>query len=59
ARYNNADLAARVSIWGSHAECIDQLGELVQAGAQHLVLNPVIDEMDHLEILAKEIIPHL
>ena len=58
-RYNNADLAARVSIWGSHAECIDKLGELVQAGAQHLVLNPVFDEMEHLEILAKEIMPHL
>ncbi len=59
ARYNNADLAARVSIWGSHAECIDKLGELVQAGAQHLVLNPVFDEMEHLELLAKEIMPHL
>jgi hypothetical protein len=58
-RYKNADLAPRVSVWGSNAECIDKLGELVQAGAQHLVLNPVFDEMEHLELLAKEIMPHL
>jgi probable F420-dependent oxidoreductase len=58
-RYKNADLATRVSIWGSHAECIDKLGEVVQVGAQHLLLNPVFDEMEHLELLAKEIMPHL
>jgi probable F420-dependent oxidoreductase len=58
-RYKNADLATRVSIWGSHAECIDKLGEVVQAGAQHLLLNPVFDEMEHLELLAKEIMPHI
>lgn len=58
-RYKNADLALRVSVCGSHAECIDKLGEVVQVGAQHLVLNPVFDEMEHLELLAQEIMPHL
>ena len=58
-RYKNADWAARVSIWGSRAECTDKLGELVQAGAQHLLLNPVFDEMEHVELLAQEVIPHL
>ncbi|MCS6927063.1 MAG: LLM class flavin-dependent oxidoreductase [Candidatus Binatia bacterium] len=58
-RYKNADWAPRVSIWGSHAECLDKLGELVRAGAQHLLLNPVFDELEHLEILAQEILPHL
>jgi probable F420-dependent oxidoreductase len=58
-RYKNADMAPRVSIWGSRAECIDRLGELVRAGAQHLLLNPVFDEMEHLELLASDMIPKL
>ncbi len=58
-RYRNADMAPRVSIWGSKEECLNKLGELVQAGAQHLMLNPVFDEMTHLEQLAEEIVPHL
>jgi probable F420-dependent oxidoreductase len=58
-RYKNADMASRVSIWGSRAECIDKLGELVRAGVQHLLLNPVFDEMEHLEVLAGDVIPNL
>jgi probable F420-dependent oxidoreductase len=58
-RYKNADMAARVSIWGSRSECIDKVGALVHAGAQHLLLNPVFDEIEHLELLAREVVPHL
>jgi probable F420-dependent oxidoreductase len=58
-RYKNADMASRVAIWGSNAECLDRLSELVKAGAQHLMLNPVFDELEHLEILAQEIVPQL
>jgi probable F420-dependent oxidoreductase len=58
-RYKNADMAARVSIWGSVAECVDKLGELVRAGAKHLLLNPVFDEMEHLELLAAEVLARL
>jgi len=58
-RYKNAEWAARVSIWGGPTECTDKLAALVQAGAQHLLLNPVFDELEHLELLAQEVIPHL
>ncbi len=58
-RYKNADLAGRVALWGSRDECIEKLKEIVRAGAKHLVLNPAFDEMEHLELLAKEIMPHL
>jgi len=58
-RYKNADWASRVSIWGSPAECTDKLGTLVQAGAQHLLLNPVFDDLEHVELLARDVIPHL
>lgn len=58
-RYKNADLGPRVSIWGSSAECTEKIQEIVRAGAQHIVFNPMFDEMEHLEICAKEIMPRL
>jgi probable F420-dependent oxidoreductase len=58
-RYKNADMASRVSIWGGVAECVDKLGELVRAGAQHFLLNPVFDEIEHLEKLASDVMPRL
>lgn len=58
-RYKNAEMAVQVSLWGSRAEVTDKLGELVKAGAQHLMLNPVFDEMEHLEQLAQDVMPHL
>lgn len=58
-RYKNADLGPRVCIWGSSAECAEKIGEIVRAGARHIVFNPMFDEMEHLEICAKEIMPHL
>jgi probable F420-dependent oxidoreductase len=59
ARYKNADMAPRVSIWGGVAEVVDKLSELVSAGAQHFLLNPVFDDLEHLEKLASEIMPRL
>jgi probable F420-dependent oxidoreductase len=58
-RYKNADLGPKVSIWGGPEECIEKIQEIVRAGAQFIVFNPMFDEMEHLEICAKEIMPHL
>jgi len=58
-RYKNADLGPRVCIWGSRDECIEKILQIVRAGAQHIVFNPMFDEMEHLEICAKELMPHL
>ena len=58
-RYKNADLGPRVSIWGSRDECTEKIQELVRAGAQHIVFNPMFDETEHLELCAKEIMPQL
>jgi probable F420-dependent oxidoreductase len=52
ARYKRAEMATRVSLWGNSQECTEGLGQLVRAGAQHLMLNPVFDEIEHLEVLA-------
>lgn len=59
ARYKNAEMAPRVSVWGSRDECLERLGELVRAGARHLLLNPVFDEMEHLELLAEQVLNRL
>jgi alkanesulfonate monooxygenase SsuD/methylene tetrahydromethanopterin reductase-like flavin-dependent oxidoreductase (luciferase family) len=58
-RYKNAELGPKVSIWGSTTECTEKIQEIVKAGAQHILFNPMFDEMEHLEICAKEIMPHL
>ena len=58
-RYGNADMASRQAIWGGVGECLDKVAEVVRAGAQHLLLNPVFDEMEHLECLADEIVAKL
>jgi len=58
-RYKRAEMALRVSIWGGRQECIDKLGELVRAGASHLLLNPVFDELEHLELLARDVVNKL
>lgn len=58
-RYKNADLGPRVCVWGGAAECTEKIQEIVRAGAQFIVFNPMFDEMEHLEICAKEIMPNL
>jgi probable F420-dependent oxidoreductase len=58
-RYKNPDLGPKVAIWGSAAECTEKIQEIVKAGAQSIVFNPMFDETEHLEICAKEIMPHL
>jgi len=58
-RYHNADMASQVAVWGSVGECLEQLADMVQYGAEHLLLNAAFDYMEHLEIFAKEIVPHL
>ena len=57
ARYKFPDMAPRVSIYGSRAECIDKLGALVRAGAQQLLLDPVYDNVEQMEVLAAEVVP--
>jgi len=59
ARYKSPDMAPRVSIYGSRTECVDKLGALVRAGAQHLLLDPVYDHVEQMELLATEVVPAL
>ncbi len=58
-RYGNAEMAARVSVWGGEQRCVDGLAEVVEAGAGMLMLNPVFDHMEHLEALIRDVVPKL
>jgi len=55
--YGDGGLADRVAVVGEVAAVIDQLRKVREAGAELLLLNPLFDEMYHLELLAGEILP--
>jgi probable F420-dependent oxidoreductase len=57
--YRRADLAAEVAVWGDTQECVDRLAEVVAAGARLLVLNPVFDQLEHVERFAADVAPKL
>ncbi len=44
---------------GGPEECVEQLQEVISAGARLVLLNPVFDMMEQMEILAQEIVPRL
>jgi probable F420-dependent oxidoreductase len=57
--YGRPQMAEEVSVFGSKDECVAGLKDVVAVGARLLLLNPVFDEMEHLEQLASEIGPAL
>jgi len=57
--YGKPELATEVCVWGGPEECVDRLEEIVAAGVGFLMLNPVFDEMEHLELFASRIAPEL
>ncbi|MBI2160211.1 MAG: LLM class flavin-dependent oxidoreductase [Candidatus Rokubacteria bacterium] len=57
--YGRPELAAEVSVWGEPAECVDRLAEIVAGGAGFLMLNPVFDELEQLEVFAAQLAPKL
>ena len=47
--YGNAEMGSEVTVRGSASRCVEELAEIVDAGAQMLMLNPVFEQMEHLE----------
>jgi probable F420-dependent oxidoreductase len=58
-RYGNADMASDVSVWGGASRCVEGLAEIVDGGAQMLMLNPVFDHMETMVALDHEVVAHL
>lgn len=57
--YGRPQMAAEVSVWGSVDQCVTGLREVIAAGARLVMLNPVFDELEQLEILAADVAPRL
>jgi probable F420-dependent oxidoreductase len=57
--YGKPELAAEVAVWGDAGECVARLSEIIAAGVGFLMLNPVFDELDHLEQFASQVAPKL
>jgi alkanesulfonate monooxygenase SsuD/methylene tetrahydromethanopterin reductase-like flavin-dependent oxidoreductase (luciferase family) len=57
--YGRPERADHVAVWGNPVECVEQLQEVVSAGARLIVLSPVFDHMEQMEILAAEVVPYL
>lgn len=57
--YRDRALADRVALVGSVDECVAGLRRVIAAGASLLLLNFVFDEMDSLELAARELVPAL
>ena len=57
--YGRPQMAEEVSVWGPPEECAAGLRQVVAAGAGMLMLNPVFDDMEHLEVFASDIAPNL
>jgi probable F420-dependent oxidoreductase len=49
----------RVAVWGSVDQCLDGLRKVVDAGAELVLLTPLFDEAEHLEVFAAELKPAL
>ena len=56
--YGRAELAEQVCVWGDIDACVQGLQAVIDAGAGFLMLNPVFDDMEHLERFV-EIAPRL
>ncbi len=59
AYYNDPDRADRVSVWGTAEQVVEGLREVISAGAQMVILSPVFDGMEQMDILASEVVPTL
>ena len=44
---------------GTPEQCVEALREVADAGAELMLLNPLVDDQEQLERLASEVIPAL
>ena len=58
-RYGNADLGSEVSVWGSASRCIEGLIEVVESGAQMIILDTPVEPFRNMETLHAEVVPNL
>ena len=57
-----SELVDKYCAYGPPQQVIDSLSEFIEAGANYLILAPIMPpeaREEHLEQLAKEVVPHL
>ena len=55
--YGNPDMAREVSVYGGEEECVEGLAEVLSEGIDYLLLNPVYQEMEQVDRLARDVLP--
>ncbi|MXY72908.1 MAG: TIGR03619 family F420-dependent LLM class oxidoreductase [Dehalococcoidia bacterium] len=50
--YGSADLANQVAVWGPASYINERIAEVIDIGAEHMLLHPVFDFDEHLDALA-------
>ncbi|MAF83168.1 MAG: LLM class F420-dependent oxidoreductase [Chromatiales bacterium] len=56
---SNPNFVADICVWGSPERVVEGLCEVIDRGARMIVLNPLWDFVEQMEILATEVIPEL
>ncbi len=54
--YHKPEMADQVAAWGSPQHIADEINRLKEAGVNQVLLNPVFDEEEQMERLAKEVL---
>jgi probable F420-dependent oxidoreductase len=54
--YGKPEMADQVALWGSPQRITDEITRLKEAGVSHVLLNPVFDEEDQTERLARDVL---
>lgn len=55
--YHKPEMADQVAVWGTPSQIAAEISRLKDAGVGHVLLNPVFDEEEQMERLAKEVLP--
>lgn len=53
----NPDFVANICAWGSAAQVAEGLAEVAAIGATTIIVNPLWDFEEHLQVLASEVVP--
>lgn len=56
---SNPDFVADICVWGPPEQCAEGLEEVVKAGAEMIVLNPIRDFVPQIQRLGSEVLPLL
>ena len=57
--YGRPELGAAVTVMGSAARCADELGTLIGAGANHLLLHPLSETIEQYDRVTQDVVGQL